>query len=274
LLSIGGAEWTREGLRKPYVIGHYMFVNGVRLPSPASVLKAPAGSGGDPFAMDSLLHTGVLAASPWVHWPLGSQPGAFVPANLELPQHIAVEAALGREVFLLQCAVCHSIDHYNAIRPLVQGKSSATLAGLLDKLATPVGHSTFSAAAWSDPGLQLDTWRGRRMPPFAGNDAEARALSVYLAQLGGGEITPPPAPATGERSGAQQFEDVCAMCHAAGGDRPITRYLKGRGATEFYEFLGRLPQVNAQMPPYEGGDTERRALAEYLADLAKPNPAH
>ncbi len=119
---------------------------------------------------------------------------------------------------------------------------------------------------------QLETWRDRRMPPYVGTEEEARALGVYLAQLGGGEVSPPPPPATGARSGAQQFEDSCAMCHAASGDWPITRYLKGRSAAEFYQLLGRLPQLNPQMPPYEGGETERRALAEYLAGLATPAP--
>ena len=252
LLSIGGAEWVREGLRKPFVIGNYMYVTGVRLPAPQSVPQPPAEVGADPFTPEALARTGVLAASPWVRWPVGSSPGTLLPADVDVPTRIAVEAALGREVYTLECAVCHSMDHYLAIRPLVRGKSSATLAGLFG---------------------QLDTWRGRRMPPFVGTEEEARALSVYLATVGGGEVSPPPAPATGARSGAQQFEDGCAMCHAAGGDWPISRYLKGRAAPEFYELLGRLPEINAQMPPYEGGETERRALAEYLAGLGSPVPA-
>ena len=30
-----------------------------------------------------------------------------------------------------------------------------------------------------------ETWRERLMPPFVGNDADRRALAVYLARLGG-----------------------------------------------------------------------------------------
>ena len=40
LVSMGGSEWVREGLRKPWVIDRHMFVNGVRVPGPAGT---PAG---------------------------------------------------------------------------------------------------------------------------------------------------------------------------------------------------------------------------------------
>ena len=49
LVSMGGSEWVREGLRKPWVIDRHMFVNGVRVPR--------AGRGrrrDDPFALDAL----------------------------------------------------------------------------------------------------------------------------------------------------------------------------------------------------------------------------
>ncbi len=126
------------------------------------------------------------------------------------------------------------------------------------------------AAAWTDPDLALKTWRDRMMPPFVGTAAEAHALSVYLATLGGGAIEAAAATAAGPPSGAKLFEDNCAMCHAPESDFPMANYLKGQHADAFYEQLGRLPELNELMPPFEGTDAERRALAEYLAGLGQP----
>jgi mono/diheme cytochrome c family protein len=106
------------------------------------------------------------------------------------------------------------------------------------------------------------------MPPFAGNEAERRALSVYLASLEGGEAPATAPPATPSGPGAAAFETHCAACHAPDGDWPITVRLGGRDAAAWYDLLGRLDLVNANMPPFLGSEDERRALADYLAGLA------
>jgi len=43
----------------------------------------------------------------------------------------------------------------------------------------------------------------------------------------------------------------------------------GKSADEIQALLGRLPELNEVMPPFEGTDEEKRALAEYLAALGK-----
>ncbi len=270
LLAIGGAEWVREDLRKPWVIGQHMFVNGVRLPPRAGAPKPPDGFPADVYTVEALNASGVLAASPWVRIPASDAPGT------PIEREAAAEAAAGREVFRLQCFACHSYDRYNGIARLVRGQSSKTLEGTIGRLARPV-NAQGEAAAWTDPGLALETWRDRMMPPFVGTAAEARALAVFLATLGGGAVEPAAAPAAGAagadagpRPGATLFEDACAMCHAPGSDFPIANYLAGRDADAFYEVLGRLPELNDAMPPFEGTDAERRALAEYLAGLGGP----
>ena len=45
--------------------------------------------------------------------------------------------------------------------------------------------------------------------------------------------------------------------------------VKGRDAATMYDLIGRLEQVNEAMPPFEGTDAERRALADYLATLSE-----
>ncbi len=266
LFAIGGAEWVREGIRKPYVIGEYMFVNGIRLPPPPGVPKPPAGFPADRYTVDALDASGVLAASPWVRLPAGYTPGALTAEAMDPKRLTEMEIAAGREVFHLQCFICHSQRRYNRIDRLVKGKSSSTIEGILARLARPVNRAG-ETTGWDDPQLELKTWRNRMMAPFVGTPAEARALSVYLASVGGGAIEAASRPAPGARSGEKLFEDNCAMCHAPGSDFPMAGYTKGRSTDEFYALLGNLPELNEMMPPFEGTDEERRALAQYLADL-------
>jgi mono/diheme cytochrome c family protein len=207
LLAVGGGEWVREDLRKPYVIGSHMFVNGLTLPA------------ADPFSVDRVSRSGIVAASHWSN----------------------VNAGHGQEVFRLQCSQCHSVDGYLAIRPLVARKSNVALERTIDKLST---------------------WRGRRMPPFAGNEADEHALAVYLATLGGGAIVP-------STSGGETFEKYCAPCHGEGSGIPLNVRVGGKSETEIYSLIGRLPQLNAAMPPFEGTEAERHALAAQFARLRR-----
>jgi mono/diheme cytochrome c family protein len=141
---------------------------------------------------------------------------------------------------------------------------------MLDRLALPQDASG-ETAAWSAPGVRLATWRGRMMPPFAGNGAEKRALAVYLATISGGEIAPgksaPGKNAPVSSSGIDAFESHCAACHGEGSDWPLEPRVSGKTEQQIYEALGRLPELNPAMPPFEGTEDERRALARHLFDL-------
>ena len=181
LVAMGGGEWMRADLRKPYVIGGFMFVNGVRLPPPAGAIRAPADiQVNDPYALDVLRRDGMLAHARWSQ----VQPAAEA-AALEEPEARA-EALFrtGRELFKLACTKCHTTDGYQGIRPLVAGRSTSGLQTILGHLARPVNREG-RETGWDDPDLRLATWRGRRMPPFPGNQAEQYALAVYLSRLGG-----------------------------------------------------------------------------------------
>ena len=259
IACVGGGEWVREGLRKPWVIDRYMFVNGVR-----------AGGAGraamdDPFSLESLQHRGVLATSPWAVAPAALRPGEAAFEGLPAEERVGLEAEAGREVFRLQCAVCHTERGHLGVARLVRGKSLASITAILDAAAKPVAADG-QPSSWSDPRVRVATWLGRRMPPFAGTGAEKRALAIHLARLGGDEragLESPPAAA-----GAEVFERHCAACHGPAGAWPITDRLRGRSAGEFYELIGRLPQVREEMPPFAGSEDERRALAQHLGGLA------
>jgi mono/diheme cytochrome c family protein/cytochrome bd-type quinol oxidase subunit 1 len=263
-LTVGGGEWVREGLRKPWVIDDYMFVNGIRSGAPRG---APADTF-DPFTVEALRERGALASARWSRVPPGRRPGDPALDALPPAEWADGAATAGAELFRLECAACHTDDGHLGIRRLVHGKSVAAVERVLDSLAQPV-EAGGAPATWSEPGVRLVTWLGRRMPPFAGTDAEERALAIHLARLGGDpgaglEV------AGAESEGEQVFEGHCAPCHGSGSPWPMAARVHGRSAAELYEMIGRLPEIREEMPPFDGTDEERRALADYVAGLGAP----
>lgn len=258
-VALGSSEWIREDLRKPYVIGDYMFVNGIRLGAPPGVTGPPAGLAlaEDRFAIDAVRSRGILQSALWTR-AIGTDGDETL---------VAIER--GGEVFRIACSTCHTTDGYLAIRPLVNGLSASAIAGVIDRLAHPTDADAQSTN-WLVPHLRLATWRNRRMPPFAGTAEERDALAAYLATLGGAtpaEIAQAGAEAT---LGAKTFDEKCSPCH--GPDAAVPFNPKGRQASEFYDLIGRLPQVRDVMPPFEGTDEERRALSEFLPTLEAGRP--
>jgi cytochrome bd-type quinol oxidase subunit 1/mono/diheme cytochrome c family protein len=265
LVAMGGSEWVREDLRKPWVIGQYMFVNGLRLPAPAGVPAPPAEFverfGDDRFTVEAVNASGVLKASAWMR---------PVPGHLLAPGDFAGRAEhQGRELFRALCASCHTVDGYLAIRPLVRGKSLESLDGLLARLAVPA-DSAGEAAGWTTLPMHVRTWRNRRMPPFAGTDEERRLLAGYLALVGGAAPATIAGPAPSADVGKAYYDTNCAACHGPDGLAPFDP--KGRTPAEFYEMIGRLPAINEMMPAFEGTEDERKALAGHLAALPGKTP--
>lgn len=265
LVAMGGAEWVREDLRKPWVIGQYMFVNALRLPPPDGVPAPPAGFvsrfGPDRFTVDAVNAAGVLNSSAWVR---------PVPPHLLAPNDYAARIEhQGRELFRALCSSCHTVDGYLAVRPLVRGKSPEALSGVLARLASPA-DAAGNATAWNAVPLHVKTWRSRRMPPFAGTDEERHTLAGYLALLGGADPATLGPPAPSADVGKAYYDTNCAACHGPDGLAPFDP--KGRKPAEFYEMIGRLPAINEMMPAFEGTEEERKALAEYMALLPGQKP--
>ncbi len=228
--TIGAAEWVREDLRKPYVIGGYMYVNGIRTPSRVD----------DSYAIDQVASRGVLRTAMW------TRPAAVSGDDIK------DEIGRGGEIFRLTCRGCHTTDGYLAIRPLVRGLSVAGANGLIGRLSPAPGHAGTS-------------WRGRRMPPFPGSEGDRQALAMYLARIGGTTADAIRRSQASAALGDRLFEENCSPCH--GPDAQFRFDAKGRTAAQLEQMIEHLPKVNAMMPPFQGTRDERRALAEHLATL-------
>lgn len=105
--SIGGAELSREAIRKPWLIGSgaagYLYANGLR---PDEVRQTRA--------------AGLLASA---HWPVTT------------PQARATDPrAEGKEVFRLACQSCHTVGGHRGIRRFVDGKPLAAIRGAISRL--------------------------------------------------------------------------------------------------------------------------------------------
>jgi mono/diheme cytochrome c family protein len=101
-LVVGTGEWVREAVRKPYIIGNYMYSNSVRTED-----------------VGRLREQGVLATARW------SQVSAVEAGN---------EEVAGQEVFRLLCSSCHTVAGYNAIRPVVKDWSEDYIDSQLQNL--------------------------------------------------------------------------------------------------------------------------------------------
>ncbi|UCF36956.1 MAG: cytochrome ubiquinol oxidase subunit I [Acidobacteriota bacterium] len=254
LLAFGGGEFVREDLRKPYVLGQIMFVNGALLPSESS----SPGTGQDHetiasvYSLPGLSETGVLPVSRWTDPALrGPSPASGEEVSIER----------GREVFRLLCSTCHTTEGHLGITGLVAGQSSETIESVVARLAVPVSESG-EDTDWAGLPRKIRSWRGRRMPPFAGSDLERQSLALYLDSLDGSL-----AGAAEVSLGQQVFERRCVFCHGNEADWAMVRLAPGRNAPEFYERIGRLPTISPIMPPFEGTEEDRLALSQYLAEL-------
>jgi mono/diheme cytochrome c family protein len=111
--SIAGAEFVRENLRKPFVIGNpasggYMYVNGVRTQDLVATQAR-----------------GLLAQARWTISVRGS-------AEPEIEQ--------GTQIFRVACRGCHTLDGYRAVGPLVSGKPLQAIEATLRTLEVRRGR--------------------------------------------------------------------------------------------------------------------------------------
>ncbi len=214
--AMGSFEFVREAIRKPYVIANYLYANSL-------YSDTTPGDGG--FSVDEVNTAGIVHSAKWI-------------ANRDLTKKD--QAAVGREIFRLECESCHTTDayrgvkHYLALRQWDRTKIQAMLSVL---------------------GLM----HNGAMPPFAGTDAESRALAAFLSTL-----HPVSATATAAASDGQTvFDQNCSMCHRISpGDTLFTKLPKDPNAAS--KALTDLPSLFPAMPDLKLPDRQRLALVSWV----------
>ncbi len=99
LIVTGAGEYAREMLRKPYVIGRWMYSNGTRVTS-----------------VNRINNEGYLAHSNWI-WDAGSaQPTSY---------------SRGEAIFRGECASCHTLSGYRSLEQLLGGRDRAGIRNFL-----------------------------------------------------------------------------------------------------------------------------------------------
>ena len=103
LMATGAGEYSREMLRKPYVIGRWMFSNGVRVPSVSRINQE-----------------GYLARSNWT-W---NADGSLAPSSY----------SRGEAIFRGECGSCHTLDGYRPLRELLAGRDRTNIGNFIQML--------------------------------------------------------------------------------------------------------------------------------------------
>ena len=145
LMATGAGEYSREMLRKPFVIGRWMYSNGVRVPYAAKIDQQ-----------------GYLAHSEWV-WSgqntndrlISTAAGRVDPAN---------SYSRGEAIFRGECGSCHTLEGYRPLTSLLAGRDRANIETFITML-----HE-----------YKADSPYHRFMPPMVGTRQDVDDLTDYL----------------------------------------------------------------------------------------------
>jgi cytochrome bd-type quinol oxidase subunit 1 len=106
LMATGSGEYAREMLRKPYVIGRWMYSNGVRVNNVAN-----------------LNEQGYLTNSEWV-WHEAGAGG----------QEEVSSYSRGEAIFRGECGSCHTLRGYRSLNNLLAGRDRANIGNFITML--------------------------------------------------------------------------------------------------------------------------------------------
>ena len=203
----GSYERLREGLRKPFLIHSYLFSNGLLVDDIEGVNDA-----------------GLAAVSGWAA------------ARIEGPPLL-----YGREIYRIQCSSCHTLDGYQAIRPLL-----------------PTAAEMLALAADDPPGSGQHTFQRECAschPDYT--DAEMRDTSPGVDEI---------------RDDPEFIDEFLLMMIAGTLDRLQemgTVYVEAERSRSIDTRQTAYPY----MPPLVGSAEDLEALAAFLASLGKEDVA-
>jgi mono/diheme cytochrome c family protein len=159
--------------------------------------------------------------------------------------------AYGANLFQAECGSCHQVHGYRSMTSRVDGWDADFAADILQHL--PMMHGV--------------------MPPFAGNEADRKALGSYLASLN------PPwhftvTDANRAEIGEKVFASRCAHCHTINGKfRPLRGIFEKMTPSQVHDMFPVLGSMSPDMPNFNAPEDQAQALAFYIAQEAnRPLP--
>ncbi len=288
-IFMGAFEYIREGARRPYVLNQVMYSNGILKKDVARLNKEgflkhakwttekPIGKITEKNRIEagrvlfdkqcyachtvngfnndivsrtrSLSYRGMIAYLKKMHQTRPFMP-PFVGTEVErdaLAAYIVVglhgksipvdpkpsDTNKGKGLYEENCAACHESDD---MKELLQGWDLQKIRSSLPRLS------------------ELN----EEMPDFEGSEPELNALADFLAGLNREGTQPAPI------QGSHIFEENCSACHEGDSLNP---FIKDKSMKDLLDILSKLNQLNEEMPPFEGSEAEKKALAAYLLTL-------
>jgi cytochrome bd ubiquinol oxidase subunit I len=125
LIATGAGEYSREMLRKPYVVGHWMYSNGVRVPYVSRINQE-----------------GFLARSIWLKSGDPASPGGSY--------------LRGQAIYRGECGSCHTLNGYRSLTKLLSGRDRTNINSFIVMLHEHKPDSQYSRFMPPMVGTQQD----------------------------------------------------------------------------------------------------------------------
>ncbi len=158
----------------------------------------------------------------------------------------------GEELFMHQCYACHTLGGFNND---LKARTANMSFGALESYIRRIHQVRYF------------------MPPFAGNEAESRALAAYIiGTLHGKDVQPASARGSSTREGGADgailFENNCSACHEMA---DLSAPLAEKEPAEIAGMLKTLDKISDEMVPFAGTAAEAEKLSFFLYSLANPD---
>ncbi len=153
LATMGAFEFTREAVRKPYVIANYMYGN--------SLYVTPAqGDGG--FTVENIDRAGILETAKWV------QRRALTDKD---------KLGLGRDIFRVECQSCHTVNAYRGLTSYIRMRQWDS-----EQIREMLGSLDLMHNGVMPPFTGKESERGALTAFLAGMQADKSGSSTVLAK--------------------------------------------------------------------------------------------